>query len=77
MKWGDESKKKGAKVGRKCIQQSTRAGGGNGRQWGGSPDGGLCGPMTTGDASLTSLINNNDLLKVLVLVMDNGFWRMQ
>ena len=33
--------------------------------------------MTTGDASLTSLINNNDLLKVLVLVMDNGFWRMQ
>ncbi len=29
---GVECKKKGAKVGRKCIQQSSRAGGGNGWQ---------------------------------------------
>ena len=29
-----DCKKKGAKVGRKCIQQSSSAGGGDGRQWG-------------------------------------------
>ena len=40
---GDEGvvgKNKGKKVGTKHIQQSTMAGGGNGRQWGGGADGG-------------------------------------
>ncbi len=31
---GGEGKNKGAKVGTKQIQQSTMAGGGDGRQWG-------------------------------------------
>jgi hypothetical protein len=44
-RWGYEGKNKGAKVGRKNIQQSTRAGGGVGKQWegvvlmGGNDDG--------------------------------------
>jgi len=39
LRWGGEVEKKGVEVGRKCIQQSTRAGGGDGRQWWVGPDG--------------------------------------
>ena len=38
--WGGDGKKKGVKVGTNHIQQSTKAGGGAGRQWGGGADGG-------------------------------------
>ena len=38
--WGGDGEKKGVKVGTNHIQQSTKAGGGAGRQWGGGADGG-------------------------------------
>ncbi len=37
--WGGTGKNKVVKVGTRYIQQSTMAGGGNGRQWGGGADG--------------------------------------
>jgi len=37
---GNDGEKKGVKVGTKHIQQSTKAGGDTGRQWGGGADGG-------------------------------------
>ena len=40
LEMGDDGKKKGVKVGTNHIQQSTKAGGGAGRQWGGGADGG-------------------------------------
>ena len=49
MGWGGDGKKKGVKVGTNHIQQSTKAGGDAGRQWGSGADGGRCRLMTTAD----------------------------
>ena len=38
MEMGGDGEKKGDKVGTNHIQQSTKAGGGAGRQWGGGAD---------------------------------------
>jgi hypothetical protein len=40
IEMGDDGEKKGVKFGTNYIQQSTKAGGGPGRQWGGDVDGG-------------------------------------
>ena len=73
MRWGGEGKRKGAEVGRKCIQKSTRAGGGDGRQWMVGTDGGRWGPMTKPDT--LPLIDDNTHLEVVA--MDNGIRRRQ
>ncbi len=73
MRWGGEGKRKGAEVSRICIQKSTRAGGGDGRQWMVGADGGRWGPMTKPDAS--PLIDDDTRLEVVA--MDNGVRRRQ
>jgi hypothetical protein len=40
MEMGADGKKKGINVGKHYIRQSTKAGGGAGRQWWGDADGG-------------------------------------
>jgi hypothetical protein len=59
LRWGGDGEKKGVKVGTNHIQQSTKAGDGAGRQWGGGTDGGQWRPMTTADMSRRPLTKSS------------------
>ncbi len=61
IEMGDDGKKKGVKFGTNYIQQSTKAGGGAGRQWGGDVDGGA---MTTDDHGRRVTSSLSDVVRI-------------